>query len=160
MNNKGQMAGIGIVILVAIAAIVGAIFLTTASQQVGTTTSTITATNVSQTVTLGTAVNIPGKSWTGLVVYNVSGDLVPAANYTLANNQVVDGAETATLLASSDSTVYGTSWNLSGTYEPTTYISSAGGRSLANLVPIFFALAIAVTMLVPTLRSKLAEFMK
>lgn len=158
MNNKGQM-GIGILISIAITVIVGAVLLVTSAQNVGDTTNTIGATNITQTVVDGTAVNIPGRSWEGLVVHNISGFLIPAANYTLANDQVVNGDLTATLVANQP-LVFGLSWNLTGTYQPSTYISSSGGRSIAGLITIFFALAIAVVALLPALQSKLGEFMR
>lgn len=143
MNNKGEL-DIGVIISLAIVLIVGVILFQASAQQVGDVTNTVTVANQSFTgVANDTVVNIAGKSWSNLVVYNTTGNvIVLAANYTLANNQVVNGEETATLTPDATLSVRGHEWNLSGTYQPTTYISDGGGRAISNLIIILFAVAL------------------
>ena len=149
MNQKGQ-ATVGIIIGLAITLLVGLVFMPTIAQHIGTTTDTISATNVTIDGTNATWINLPGKSWSGVVIYNHSNNaIVPSTNYTVRNNQVVNGEETARIYFNDSRGYYvGFDMNISGTYEPTTYIGSAGGRSIANVVLLLFAVAIAVVALI------------
>ena len=158
MNNKGQ-AGVGALLVIAISVIVGVILFTAVAQQVGTTTNTVTLTNKS--FTLG-AVNVSiyltdYRAISSPVIYNATGTLVPAANYTLTNNVVNDGALSVQITTGAVNAYAGDAWNISGTVQPLTYIPDAGGRALAGLIVIFFALAIAVVALTPTFQSKLLD---
>ena len=159
MNRKGQI-DLGSILLVFIVVIVGVVLLTASAGLVGDTTNTLTATNISFTGANATTTNIDGKFWSDLVVYNASNDyIIGSGNYTLVNNQVVNGEETARLIRAAPLTLEAThNWNLSGTFQPTTYISNSGGRAIANIIVIFFALAIAVITLFPTLRNKALDF--
>ena len=78
--------------------------------------------------------------------------LIGSGNYTIKNNQVINGALATTITV--DSAEYaGEQWNLTFTGQSLTYIPSSGGRAMASLIVIFFALLIAVVALEPTLRS-------
>ena len=108
--------------------------------------------------------NLEGKFITNFVAKNAStGATISDNNYTILNNQVVDGALTATINTSSGATQgpieNGASWNVSYTYQPTGYITSGGGRSMATLIAVFAALAIAIAALVPTFRNGLMDLM-
>ncbi len=155
MNHKGQ-SQIGLLIGLAIVLIVGVILLQASAQQVGSVTNTITAANITFTgVANGTESNIPGRSWSDLVVYNVTNDfLIASGNYTLANNQVVDGVLTATLTPDASTPVAGHDWLLSGVFQPETYIDDSGGRALSNIIILLFALALAVVAMIPTIKQK------
>ncbi|HEC40002.1 hypothetical protein LCGC14_0509390 [marine sediment metagenome] len=158
MNRKGQVE-LGAILIAFIVVIVGVVLMVASAGLIGDTTNTITATNISFTGANGTTTNIPGKFWSDLVVYNETGDyLIGSGNYTLINNAVVNGEETARLTRAAPLALEAThNWNLSGVYQPTTYITNSGGRAIANIIIIFFALAIAVVTLFPTLRNKVLE---
>jgi len=158
-NNKGQIM-IGGLIMIAIAAIVGVILLVGSAQNVGDATNTISVVNLS----LGTASNATTvyltdyRAISSVVIYNTTA-IVPSSNYTVTNNVVYNGALAVSVLPSSAAihNYTGYEWNISGTAQPTGYIDNAGGRAIANIIIIFFALSIAVVTLIPTLRSKLLE---
>lgn len=155
MNKKAQ-AGVGMLIIVAIAVIVGAILLTTSAQNVGDVTNTVTLANSS--FTLGAESNVVyltnWKSISGAVVYNATGELVPAANYTIANNVVYNGAEAISITTSAVNSYANDSCNISGTVQPLTYSANSGSRSVAGLIVVFFALGIGVVALYPVLKNK------
>jgi len=79
---------------------------------------------------------------------------VGAGNYTIDNNQVVNGALVVQFTVD-DAEYASEGLQISGTAQPVGYVDSAGGRALANLIPLFFALAIAIIALVPSLRSNI-----
>lgn len=104
--------------------------------------------------------DLSGKSVSSFVAINAtSGDTIEAGNYTILNNQVVDGVLTARINATTDYDGV-IPWNVSYTYEPVGYINSAGGRSLANLIIVFAALAIGVFALIPAMRSGVMDLVK
>jgi len=159
-NKKGQ---IGMIVMVALVAIVGAILLLASAQNVGESTNTISVANLS----LGTASNdttvylTDYRAISDVVIYNTS-VIVPSTNYTVTNNVVYNGALAVSVLPNSGAAYgyTGYEWNISGTAQPTGYIDNAGGRAVAGLIIIFFALAIAVVTLVPTIRSKVFESLR
>ena len=166
MNKKGEDIGIGMIIIVAMVAIIGAVFLQAIAQQVGDVTNTFDVANESVAhangTTLALITQLQGKRVTDVVVYNASDAIIVASgNYTIYQNQVIDGVETAGINVSADAIyqVLGT-WNVSYTTQPTTYDANSGGRAVAGIIVIFFALAIAVAMLIPTMRSKILDSMK
>ena len=161
MNNKGQI-GVGAILIVFISVIVGVILFTTIAQQVGTTTNTVTVSNLSigdadngttLYITTYRAISSP------VIVNSTNGAAVGAASYTLTNNVVHDGALSVSILptAAPATGLEGYEWNISGTAQPLTYIPNSGGRALAGMITIFFALAIVVVALTPTLSSKLLD---
>lgn len=164
MNKKAENLSVGGVIIIAIVAIVGLILLTAVAQYVGDVTNTVDVANETLVSTNGTTLALiaqfQGKYVTDVVIYNSTDDLIiGTGNYTIYQNQVIDGAETAGINVSADVVYQGQNWNASYTFQPTTYDTSGGGRAVAGLIVIFFAIGIAVVMLVPTLRSKILESM-
>jgi len=157
MNKKGQT--MGAILLVFITIIVGVILFQVVAQQVGDTTTTRTLSNL----TLGTQTNGTTYYITGyrniadaIVVGNGSVPVTLASgNYTLTNNVInpTTGELSVSILPASEYT--NTGWNISGTAQETDYISSSGARSIAALIPLFFALGVAVVALIPTTRSKI-----
>ena len=165
MNKKGELE-LGMIIIVAMIGIIGAIFLTAIAQQVGEVVNTVDVANATLSSTNGTTnASLPelsGKRVSSVVVYNATDDLIiGSGNYTIYNNFVKDGAETVIInvTATAAGGIQTQDWNISYTTQPTTYDSSGGGRAVANIIVIFFALAIAVAMLIPTMRSKILESM-
>ena len=164
MNKKAETFSVGGVIIIAIVAIVGLILLVVVAQNVGDVTNTVDVVNESVASANGTTLaliaQLQGKRISSLVVYNGSDDvIIEATNYTIYQNQVIDGTETAGLNVTSGPLYQAQAWNASYTYQPTTYDTSSGGRAVAGLIVIFFAIGIAVVMLIPTLRSKILESM-
>jgi len=160
MNRKGQI-GVGTILIVFITILVGVILFTAIAQQVGTATNLNTIANQ----TLGTASNATTvyltnmRSISSVVIVNASGLVIGAGNYTVTNNVVYNGALAVSVLPTSpaDGDLTGYEWEISGTSQPTTYIPGSGGRAVAGLITIFFAIAIVVVALTPTLSSKLLD---
>lgn len=164
MNKKGQSVQLFVALFITV--IVGLILLVASAQNVGKVTDTLTIANAS----LGTASNSTTvyltdyRAISSVVVYNNTGAIVPSTNYTVTNN-VIDpttGGLSVSFLPSSGAAYgyTGYQWNISGTAQPTTYEPNSGGRAIAGLIIILFALAIAVISLSPTLRSGVLDMMK
>ncbi len=163
MNKKGQVE-LGAILSVFIMVLVGLILLVASAQQVGDTTNTVDIVNDSLSSTNGTTLaalpQLNGKFASDVVVFNGSDDLIiDAGNYTVLNNQVINGVETAAInvTASIAGGIQIQAWNISYTSQPTTYISNSGGRAIAGIIIIFFAIAIAIVTLQPTLKNKILD---
>jgi hypothetical protein len=159
-KKKGQ-AGFGGILVAFISIIVGVTLFVVISQTVGTSTDTVAVANVSlgATVVNGTTQYLTGYvALSDVVIYNETDDaLIPSTNYTVTNHVVYNGAEAVSILPQTTSDLKSV-WQVSGTAEPQGYIGGAG-RSMALLIPIFFALLIAVLALEPTLRGGLKDLM-
>jgi uncharacterized protein (UPF0333 family) len=168
MNKKGQVSqGLGIVILIAITLIVGVIFFQVIAQEVGSSTSTVELANHSLDVVVnGTAQYLTDYRALGSVVIlnatNSTGGsdgttpTIASGNYTVTNNVIhpTTGDLCVRILPDGNpNSNYTSAWQVSGTAQPLTYIADSGGRAVASLIVIFFALAVAVIALEPTLRS-------
>ncbi|GAH44054.1 unnamed protein product [marine sediment metagenome] len=156
MNKKAEM-GVGMIIMIAITAIVGAILLVGSAQNLHPFRNTVDVANDSvSSANTATAVNLQGQAASSMVVYNGTDDaIIPATNYTILNYQVVNGVLTATVNASAAPEYLPYAWNVSYTSEPDGYSTSAGARSMGQIILIFFGLGIAVVMLIPTTRNKI-----
>lgn len=163
-NRKGQMGGkeIGGLILVAIAVIVGVIMLQASAQQIDTVTSRSTVANESTSAVNGTTAYLTNyKSCTDFILFNATGDVtIPASNYTVTYNVInpSTGLPAVSLLiwvghTESDSGYAAPGSTFDGSCESLTYDSSSGGRAIAGIILIFFALAIATVALLPALRN-------
>jgi len=153
--------GFSAIVIVFIAVVVGAIFLQTIAQNVGETTSTDVLLNDTQTLAAnGSSIYLTNwRSLTDVIIKNATNETavaIPSTNYTVTNNVVYNGALAVQITTTSaDTSNYASqSVNISGTVQPLTYIDSAGSRSMANLIIIFFALAVGVIALYPTLKNK------
>lgn len=162
MDKKGQ--SMQVLIFVFIAVLVGVILFQAIADQVAGTTDTVTV-NLSETLgVVGTPLYIEEfRAITGVTIVNASNQsetLTVTTDYTVSNNAL----DTTGALSTQIATVNGT-WNSSavyvqGTAQPLTYIDSGGGRALAGLIVIFFALAIAVVALYPVYQGKLMSMFK
>jgi len=167
MNKKAQLE-LGLIILTFVGVIVAlAIFTGGITGSVGDV-STLGSINVSSsgtntgrlTLVDDTAQNLAGKAVSNFRMMNVTVTLIPlTTNYTLANNLIDTNGDLTAQVTPLTGTVafYGALANVSYIYQPVTYISDAGGRSIASLILIFAVLAIAMVALVPALRG-LAAF--
>lgn len=149
MNDKGQ--SLNSLIYIFIAVIVGVILFQAVAQQVGTSTNTVTI-NSSQTLAAnGESIYLTDyRALSGVTIVNSSDQsaTVGAGNYTVTNNVVYNGA-LAVKVTTDDAEFAEEGVYIQGTAQPLTYIDDAGGRSMALLVVIFFALAVAVVALSP-----------
>lgn len=157
MNKKAQAAlQIGVILTVFIAVIVGVILFQAVAQQAGEGTNTLTLSNVTFTSAAnGESVYLDYRAISDAVITNASGgEVVAAGNYTITNNAIDPSDSTLSVQVQTDDAEYASaSLNISGTAQPQTYIADSGARSVAGLIAIFFALAVAIIALVPTLRS-------
>lgn len=167
MNKKGQAGTIGLVMIVTITVIVGLVLLTGTAPFIGTATQTGTFTGQVTPSGLLPGIDLTGQELITLTsVINGSGAAVDCtANFTIAEGV---SPRTGTKRIIMQNTSLGTQAcgnggaaskiNLTYTYGPEGYIDDAGGRAIAPLILIFFALAIAVVALIPSLRSGLKDF--
>lgn len=165
MNKRGEIGMFGIILVTFMAIIVGVVLFQVIAQEVGSSVNTVPVVNVS----LGDASNdttvylTDYRSISDVVIFNESADaIVPAGNYTVTNNVLNDdqALSISVLPTTGDYNGFdGFEWTISGTAQPVTYIANSGGRAMASLIVIFFALAIAVIALEPTLRSGVLNLM-
>lgn len=152
------------IVILAIVLIVGVVLFQVVAQEVGKSTNTVAVANASLgTLTNGTTLYITDyKSCSDFKVWNATGDEeVASSNYTATNNVVYNGQE-AISVEPKVTADYASAWNVGtatyqGTCQPLGYISNSGGRAMAGLIIIMFALAIAIVALSPTLRSGLSD---
>ena len=163
MDKKGQVeAGVGGFVMLAVAVIVGAILLTAAAQQVGTVTNTITVANGTLgTLTNGTTSYITAyKACSSFKIWNATGNReIQTTNYTKTDNAINPttgalsiGIAPAVLVDAGYAYNKGTA-TFDGVCEPLTYASDAGGRTMANLVIIMMAMAVASIAIVYAMRN-------
>lgn len=163
MNKKGQELNIGGLIMVAIAVIVGAILFTAVAGFIGQTTTTGSENNTYTPAADGSSIDLLGQELlsTPIVINQSSGNVSCADNYTIAEG-VSPRTGTKRIIMTTptgnDESLC-TVLNISYDYAPEGYIDDSAGRAVAPLILIFMALAIAITALVPTLRSKLLDEM-
>jgi len=159
MNNKAQNT-VGTIIVVFIGVLVGLILFQAIAQTVGTSTSTSTTTEESLgTMTNGTTLYLTDyRAISDVVLINATavGAIIEDGNYTVTNN-VIDpttGGLSVSILPHSE-TSSGVAWYMNATVQPTTYIANSGGRAMASLIVVFFALAIVVVAMYPILKDKI-----
>jgi len=154
MNKKAQMANVGMIIMLFVGVIVGVALLQSSAQQVGNSINTVTLANSS--VTLGAesaSVYITDyKSISDVVIYNATGTLVPADNYTVTNNVVYNGQEAIQITTGAVNAYANDSANISGVAQPLGYVPESGSRTIVGLIVLFGALAIAIIVVGPSLK--------
>ena len=158
-DKKGQI-GIGVIMTVFVAILVGVVLFQVIAQSVGTSVNTVAVENESLTTVVDdtTQYLTDYRALSGVVIYNATSDtLIDPSNYTVTNNVVHDGALSVSILPHYAATTYISAWEVSGTAQPTTYISNSGGRAMANLITIFFALAVMLVALAPVVNGKILE---
>jgi hypothetical protein len=161
MNKKGLEGGqIGMILVLAIALIVGLVLLQAAAGNVGEVTNTITIANQSLTAAVnGTPQYLTNiKVLTNPVIINATGNIVlSAGNYTIENNVVYNGQE-AVKITPDTQVQWKTAWKVSGTGQPTTYDPSAGGRAITSLIIIFGAIALAGAAVAVVIKNDVFNF--
>jgi len=156
------MKPVGMLLLTAIGVIVGLVLLVASAQQTNDLVNTVTLSNSSFTAPAesGSYYFTTYKAISSPVIYNATGDLVPAANYTVTNNVVYNDALAVRVTLGAVNEYANDTWNISGTAQPLGYATDSASRSIVPLIVIFGALAIAVVALAPTLRSGVVDFIK
>lgn len=161
MKNKGQIA-IGAAILIAITLIVGVILFTASAQNLGGALNTQSLVNGSfASVANGSYITLIGVEVLGTVTaHNATagnGTVIDSGNFTITNREVVNGVLVSRLQITSPRFALGntTTWNLSYSYEPATYIDDSAGRSVAGIILVLMALALVVVGLSPALREEI-----
>lgn len=163
MNDDWKVVGALIMsfiaVIVAIALLVGGI-----TNNVATLTTKVDVTGISFTAPAFGAVKVIDnnvQAVTNFVAVNAtSGAGISATNYTITNYVITNGNTLAVLNMSANSKFAGQPWTLNYTYEPLGYATDAGSRSIAGFIIVFCALALAVVVLVPTLRNNIVDFIR
>lgn len=164
-SKKAEMDGMGVILIAFVAIVVGIAFYQAIIQYVGESTGVSLIRTINSTITMPAAngvVELTGQEYVGTaIVTNASevGTIVPTTNYTITERINSDGVKGIVLTSKGGMWATG-SVNITYTYYPDGYIDDAGGRSMALLIPIFAALAIAIVALVPALRSGIMDMMK
>ena len=151
MNKKGQL-GIGLIIVVAIAIIIGLIMFQAIASNVdqGTRAASgvVTVVNGTYTGVLNTPVELAGQELVTLTSVNnaSTGAAVAAANYTVAeciraSDNLKGICYTAVGVGSPAATG---AIKISYTYYPNGYIDDAGARSLTGIIVLLTAIGIAL----------------
>lgn len=164
MQKKAQVGvQIGSILVMFIAVLVGLIFFQAIAQQAGSSTTTSALDNLS----IGTvdnvttyyidyrSINTGGADFHIINGTAATGNRVNAANYTVVNNVIdpSDGTLSVSITPLSTVDYVGEVWLVSGTAQPRTYVADSGARAVVGLIAIFFALAVIVIALEPTLRN-------
>ena len=161
MNRKGQI-GVGVFLIMFIGVVVGIAILQQSATNIAVLTTEVVVANQSFTFpTNATYVTLTGQSARSVSVINQTGlEVVNEGNYTIVNNVVNNGALESRLYGKANipnSRYAGRLVNVSYTYQPYGYDTSAGGRTIAGLIIIFSALAIAVVAITPVFREKIID---
>jgi len=158
MDRKGEI-GIGVLLLTFIGVLVGLILFQAIAQEAGSSTNTVALVNVTTGANNDTTAYLTDyRAISGVIIVNgTDGIDVNSGNYTVTNN-VIDpttgGLAVSIVPVADDLGEWSGDWLISGTAQPTTYIASSGARAITGLIAVFFALAVAIVALVPTLRSE------
>jgi hypothetical protein len=165
MNKKGQqtVGMVGVFMGMFVLIVVGVALFQATAQNVGTSTNQITTVNLSVTApTTNGFIELTGQEIFGTpVIINrtqptVGNQTANATVFTFAENvSLTTGVKTVTLTNNGYPT-----WSeantlaITYTYGPDGYIDDSGARSVANLILVFFGLAIALVAMQPTLRNQ------
>ena len=156
MEKKAQI-GIGVIITIAIAIIVGLIlFQPIASNvEIGTrANSGVVSANTSITATQNVNYELTGQELVSVIaVINATGDIVvPASNYTVT--ECVRTSDNLKGICYKGLGVYNTlgtggsgAVKVAYTYYPAGYIDDAGGRAISGIIILLTAIGIAIVVL-------------
>lgn len=158
LNKRGETMGmVGAVLLTSIALIVGLTLFTASIDTVGDSVTENIINNRTMT-TSGNTIYFGDKSVRNFIAYNSTGvpnggpglngtAILLAANYTITNNVIHPTTGVLTSRLTWNAGGFNSTINASYIGEGVGYISDSAGRSIANTIPIFAALALAVVAL-------------
>lgn len=155
MNNKGQAIG-GMLLIAFVAIVVGVALFQSSAQNVGSVTNTNTINSSKTLAVLGSSIYVTEcRAISSVALVNVTGgQTVAASNYTVTNNALDTTGSLSTKITTNDGRWNNTAVYVQGTCQPPTYDDSTGGRSMATLIVIFFAMTIGMVALYPVLKEK------
>ena len=160
-NKKGEMSGgIGILIMTAITLIVGLILLSEGiAGNVAQVSQTVTVQNVTYTLAAqGSSIDLTGQEYiSGITIYNSTGATqikIDATNYTIGEAVSTSTGVKTVSLTTNEADYAGVSVNVTYTYGVESYADNSGARSIATVIVIFTALALAVVAIYPALRQR------
>ena len=145
------------IFIIFIGAIITIVLLGSIADQIFGETNTITITNVTVTAAaVNTTLDITGRDILTIIeIYNATNATIQS--YIGNGTNIQSGISTTTGLRSvqfilndtgAGPSIAGTTVNISYTANPDGYLSDSGSRSIANLIPLFSALAILIFLLV------------
>ena len=165
MKKKGQASlQLGIIISAFIAILVGVIFFQAIAQEAGRSTTTFAINQSLGTISNGTIKYLTDfRALSGVTIFlGLNGSAVNSGNYTVTSN-IIDPTSSGLAVSiepAADEGLEGFEWNITATVQPVTYVAESGGRAVVGLIAIFFALAVAVVALEPTLRSGIMDLVR
>lgn len=148
---------IGMLVLTAVALIVGLILLQSSAQNVGVGSDTATLTNYSFNLPSaeGGKITLPGQELlSSAVVWNKTAQAITNTSvYSIAEEvSSTTGTKRIVLTMNKYPTMYNMASNISYTYGVEGYIDDGGGRAVAGIIVLMFAIALAVVALYPTIK--------
>jgi hypothetical protein len=165
MNKKGQdsLSYMGVIIGIFVTIIVVLALFQSSAQNMSAAVNTLVLDNKSYTAPASeVTIDLLGQELlsTPVVINGTSEAAVPTTNYTIA-----EGISTTTGLKVIQYTSHAIGYagepvNITYTYGADGYIEDSGARSVAGIILIFAALAVAIVALVPTLRNSLIDSVK
>jgi len=159
MNRKGEGITIGYLIIAFVTLIVTLALFIAIAQQVGTVRTSETLSNSSQTApAVNVTLELTGQDLlsTPIVTNATGGEVINTANYTFDTGvSTITGWKTVQYTTLDGSSYASQPINVSYSYGPDGYANNSGARSIALLIVIFSAIAIAVVAIVPVMREKL-----
>ena len=161
MENK--TIGFGLIVMAAVAVLIGLAFWPTLSPAIGQMTKTFTSASTTITLPAGGATTeitpCGQKALTITIINATGGETITATNYTLSQSVGTDGYLAAKLTVAASSPYASKSVNYTCTYEPKGYIEDGGSRAIIGLVAIAMALLIMIAAM-PNLKNGLIDFIK
>lgn len=158
MDKKGESNQIGLLLVAAISIIVGLILLQATAGYVSSSTTTGTVVNKSLTLgAAGATITVPdAQAITNVIVINNTASAlalyVNPSNYTILNYNPVGGVAVAQIKTNTGAYYASQVVNVSYSVEPIGYVTDSGSRTVATLIIIFGAIAIAVFALWPAMK--------
>ena len=161
MNKKAQIDNLGMIMSIFIVVLVGVVLFQSIAQEAGKGSATSVYTNSSVTAgAANIAVDMTGQELLNTpVVTNSSSTLLNSSDYTIDEGVSATTGVKTVQITPHYAQAASQALNITYTAGNDGYIDSSGGRAMASLIAIFFALAIAVIALTPTLRSELLSKM-
>ena len=162
MNNKAQTSfQLGTILLMFIGALVGLILFQAVATQTGASLNTAFSNNTTFTGPAdGVTIDLVGQELLSTpVVSNDSEIVLASTNYTIDEGVSETTGVKSIQYEAIGSHIDGVQINVTYTYGPDGYIDDSGARAVVPLILIFFALAIIIVVLEPTMRSGIVDMM-